>query len=264
MRNFATNFCLLLLTPLFVGCVAASKYESLEKDYGALKTDNESSKTKITELEALIAELERKLGQSTTDKASMKESIEQMKSALAEASARKKETEKRIAEYKKLVQTFQKLTQAGELSIKIVDGRMVVALPSDVLFKSGSAKLSPKGEETIKQVSQLLVKIENKKFQVEGHTDNVPIKTSNYPSNWELASARSVNVLKTMVDAGMPMKRISAASFGETRPFLENNTDEGRKANRRIEVVVVPDLSALPGYDELSKYSGEEAKKTAN
>jgi chemotaxis protein MotB len=81
----------------------------------------------------------------------------------------------------------------------------------------------------------------------------VGIKTAQYPSNWELAAARALTVVKTMVEAGLPADRISAASFGEFKPFKPNDTAEGKAANRRIEIVVVPDLSSLPGFDELKK-----------
>jgi chemotaxis protein MotB len=81
----------------------------------------------------------------------------------------------------------------------------------------------------------------------------VPIATAQYPSNWELASARAVNVLKAMVDSGLPSGRVSAASFGDSRPSVANDSPEGKAQNRRIEIIIVPDLSGLPGFDELQK-----------
>ena len=84
---------------------------------------------------------------------------------------------------------------------------------------------------------------------------NVAIATGIFPSNWELASARAVNVVKTMIENGMPAERVSAASFAETSPARPNTTAEGKAANRRIAIVVVPDLSSLPGYEELQKFA---------
>ena len=139
---------------------------------------------------------------------------------------------------------------------------MVVSLGSDVLFPSGSAKLSAQGILTIKDVTAQLASIPNKSYQVEGHTDDVPISTAMFPSNWELASARALSVVKTMVEAGMPRERVSAASFGQFHPVADNKTPEGKSANRRIEIVIVPDLSSLPGYEELQKLSNEKTKKT--
>ena len=74
-------------------------------------------------------------------------------------------------------------------------------------------------------------------------------------SNWELAAARALTVVKTMVEAGLPAERISAASYGEHKPARANDSQEGKAANRRIEIVVVPDLSSLPGFDELKRAS---------
>ena len=138
-------------------------------------------------------------------------------------------------------------------SVKIVDGRMVVVLATDVLFGSGSASLSREGKDAVSEVARLLASIPQRSFQIEGHTDNVPIRTAQYPSNWELASARSLTVLKTMLEAGMPADRISAAAFGDAKPAVSNETADGRAQNRRIEIIIVPDLSALPGFDELQR-----------
>lgn len=245
-----------LLSVLFLSaCVSNSTHETLQDKYdGALK-DQQASKVKIDELEALVAQLEQDLGKASRNKKSMSNSIQHMKDALAKESERKKEVEKRLAEFRKLLARFKKLTDAGELSIQIKDGRMVVVLPSDVLFKSGSARLSQKGNETIQKVASVLVTIPDKQYQIEGHTDNVPIHSAKYPSNWELASARALSVVRIMIKDGLPAERISAASFGDTKPVASNDSKEGRALNRRIDVVVVPDLSQLPGYEELNQVS---------
>lgn len=230
------------------GALAAEKANvaELDRKRGELETalaaESERSKGLVDEKAALLA-----------DKSRMKGSIDEMKTALADLESRKAAAEKRVAEYQSLLDRFKKLIDAGKLSVKIVDGRMVVALATDVLFSSGSAELSPEGAAAITEVSQVLVTIPDRGFQVEGHTDNVPIKTDKYPSNWELASARALTVVRTMIAAGMPPNRVSAAAYGEFKPTAPNETPDGRKANRRIEIVVVPDLSSLPGFDELNK-----------
>lgn len=90
-----------------------------------------------------------------------------------------------------------------------------------------------------------------RRVQVEGHTDNVPIHNAQFPSNWELASARALVVVRAMMTAGMSSDAISAASYGEFHPAASNDDATGRATNRRIEVVLQPDLSTLPGFDEL-------------
>lgn len=254
----------MMLGLLGQGCVSAKKHDALKKerdqvssDLAAQKQTVEQLNAKIEEQKRWISELETKLGRTTTDRAQLETNLTETRKALEEAKQRRLESEKRIAEYSDLVRRFQNLVDAGRLSVKIVDGRMVVALSSDVLFTSGSARLSNDGRIAIHQVAELLISIPNRKYQIEGHTDNVPIKTQAFPSNWELASARALNVVREMVDAGMPAERVSAASFAETKPARPNDTPEGQAANRRIEIVIVPDLSSLPGFEQLQKMSGE-------
>ena len=276
------SIALLVLSGCLVG---KGKYDALQAELDttkkALQAQVADRDVKIQGLEAALAEEKSKLaelqGQAdklkadlgdaearykaaldekaalVNDKAKLKGNVEEMKAALSELEARKAVVEARVAEYQSLLQRFKKLIDAGKLSVKIVDGRMVVALATDVLFSSGSAELSADGSTAIAEVSAVLASIPDRDFQVEGHTDNVPIKTEKYPSNWELASARALTVVRTMIGAGMPATRVSAASYGEFKPVAANDSADGKKANRRIEIVVVPDLSNLPGFDELKK-----------
>jgi len=186
---------------------------------------------------------------------SLSASADEMRAALAELQKRKEQAEARLKEYRDLLARFKSLIDAGKLKVAIVDGRMVVQLPSDVLFKSGQATLDKDGLAAITEVAKVLIEIPDRRYQVEGHTDNRPIRTAAFPSNWELASARALTVVRAMLDAGLAPERVSAASFGEFKPARSNDTDEGRAANRRIEIVVVPDLSGLPGFDELNQVS---------
>ena len=248
-KMIKSQISILVLFLALTACVSSQKYNELENNHNRSQQELATTKSKVEELETLVAELERKLGKASTNQKSLTQSIGHMKDALREATLRKQEIDKRMKEYRKLIQRFKSLTDAGELSIKIIDGRMVVVMPSDVLFASGSSRLSKKGKGTIKKVAEVLTSIPEKKYQIEGHTDNVPIRSKVFPSNWELASARATNVLKTMIKSGLPAQRISAASFAETKPLKPNDTKGGKQANRRIEVVVVPDLSLLPGYE---------------
>jgi chemotaxis protein MotB len=227
-----------------------AKLKEIDAKRAALQADLASEQARTKAL------LDEKAG-LLTDKAKLKTSVEDMKAALSELEARRDTAEQRIAEYQSLLVRFKKLIDAGKLRVKIVDGRMVVALATDVLFSSGSADLSPEGKTAIAEVAAVLATIPDRAFQVEGHTDNVPIKTDKYPSNWELASARAVTVVRTMISAGMATTRVSAASYGEYKPVAGNDTPEGKGSNRRIEIVVVPDLSGLPGFDELKRASAE-------
>ena len=233
-----------------------AKSAELQARVEALEAELAKAREDIAALEKDREKLQTDLAAMVADKSSLQGSVDEMKRALDELARRKAESDARVAEFRKLLERFKALIDAGKLKVKIVDGRMVVTLATDVLFASGQASLSKEGVTAVQEVSQVLASIPGRKFQVEGHTDNVPIKTAQFPSNWELASARSITVVKTMIEAGMPADRISAASFGESRPVAKNTTAEGRTSNRRIEIVLVPDLSSLPGFDELNRAAG--------
>lgn len=235
------------------GCVSAQKFNDLEAEH--TKTQEE-----LAAAVARVNELEAKLGIAREERTKLEGSVAEMHTALAELRERKAEAEKRLKEFRELTAKFRKLVDAGKLTVKIINGKMVLGLSSDILFPSGSAKLSPQGLSAIKEVAGLLKSLEGRHFQVEGHTDNVPIKSSAFPSNWELASARATSVLSTMLEAGFPPARISAASYADTQPVADNGSTEGKTANRRIAIVVVPDLSGLPGFDELTKIAEDPAK----
>lgn len=214
---------------------------------------------KAKELNGRIDRLVADLAALTKDKSKLQSSVQDMTVALADLEKRRAEAEARVQEFRSLLARFRALIDAGKLKVRIVDGRMVVVLATDVLFGSGSASLSKDGKAAIVEVAQVLASIPKRAFQVEGHTDSVPIASAAFPSNWELAAARAITVTKTMVEGGLPAERVSAASYAERKPVASNDTPEGKALNRRIEITIVPDLSTLPGFDELKKLdSGKE------
>jgi chemotaxis protein MotB len=225
---------------------------TLQQQLAATEATLAAKEAELTALQADLSALQGRNAAMLSDRGALKAEVESMKSALAELAARKAAADARLAEFKSLLTRFKALIDAGTLQVKIVDGRMVVAMATDVLFPSGSATLSKEGIESITQVADILKTIPDRSFQVEGHTDNVPIGSQQFPSNWHLASTRALNVVDHMLKAGMSPTKLSGASFGEFRPIAPNDTKENKALNRRIEIVVVPDLSQLPGYEELA------------
>lgn len=270
----------LALLATLSGCVGKKKYDALESALTTTQTDRDAQlgqrDAEIAELHGKVASLEAAIKQAElalqarekqleearetsskilADKGALATEVSRMKAALAELEARKAQTEARLKEFRDLLSRFKSLIDAGTLQVKIQDGRMVVALATDVLFASGSASLSDDGKKALTEVAQILAGIPDRSFQVEGHTDNVPIKTAQFPDNWALASARSLNVVQHLIANGMAGTSLSGASYADQRPVVSNDTKENRALNRRIEIVVVPDLSQLPGYDELQALS---------
>ncbi|MCJ7764589.1 MAG: OmpA family protein [Thiovulaceae bacterium] len=155
------------------------------------------------------------------------------------------ETKKRNEIYARFVKELQKMIDGGQLTVSIEQGRIVINLPENVLFASGRATVNADGQEALKQIANVLKEFSDRRFQVEGHTDNVPIKSARFPSNWELSTARALSVVHLMVQEGVEAKNVSAAGFGEFHPRAVNDTREGRALNRRIEIVMQPNLEIL-------------------
>lgn len=291
-RSVVFPTALAFIAALGAGCVSKSKYEELEAKLKETQSalDNrsaeaqtlqsslqkESAKTsdlskKATNLEAKASSLEKTVSSVNKDKSMLETSLnkvqtdnDKLRTALAEMERNKAESDKRVAEYQDLLAKFKSMIDSGKLRVRIVDGRMVVALNSDLLFKSGSSNLTSDGTKSVQEVAGLLQSLSDKSFQVEGHTDNVAIRSGKFSSNWDLAAARAISVVQKMIEAGMPAERVSAASFGEHKPAQVNDTKEGRAANRRVEIVVVPDLSRLPGFEELKQLDTPETTEQAS
>jgi chemotaxis protein MotB len=241
------------MTALLSGCVTSKTHEALLRDHEQTKGALSDCEGALAGCRGTVGTLERDKASALSDVAALKESNQDMARALETLRAREAESKRRMDQFKDLLARFKPLIDAGKLRVKMVAGRMVVELPSDVLFKSGTAHLGKDGKAAIEEVTAVLVSVPDKAYQVEGHTDDVPIKKDEFPSNWELASARALTVVHTMLEAGMPPGRISAASYSEHRPAVPNESPEGRQANRRIEIVVQPDLTGLPGFEELNR-----------
>ena len=265
-RTLGLIGCALLLS---TGCVSKRKYA---EQSAVLDKTREALRDRKAETESLEAALDAETRRSVaagaeadklredvaklmSEKGQLTDSVVDMSRALTELAARKKAADDRIAEYKALLLRFQGMVDSGKLRVKVVDGRLVVELATDILFASGKATLSPQGKLALLEVGAILASLGDKRFQVEGHTDDVPIKTAQFPSNWELSSARSITVLKELVEGGMVASNVSAAAFAETRPTMANTSPDARTRNRRIEIVMVPDLSTLPGFSELNTMS---------
>jgi chemotaxis protein MotB len=171
------------------------------------------------------------------------------------------ETEKRLAAFRDLTGKFQKMIDSGKIEVKVRNGVMLMALPAEVLFPSGSAALSRPGELSVMEVGVILKQLPRRRFMVVGHTDNFEVKSATYKDNWELSTARAVTVTQFLISVGLSPKMMMAAGHGEHDPAASNKTKEGREKNRRIEIVLLPDLDEMPPMPrELEEPTPPEAK----
>ena len=130
------------------------------------------------------------------------------------------------------------LSQYPEITIKENHRGYVIKLQDTVLFKSGEYELNESAKEILDKIVLSLRLLPNK-ISIEGHTDNVPVKSMTVRSNWDLSSLRALSVLYYFKDSGISPDRLSATGYGEYRPIADNETEEGRAKNRRVEIVLL-------------------------
>jgi chemotaxis protein MotB len=119
------------------------------------------------------------------------------------------------------------------------------------LFDSGRTDIKAEGQAALVDVAKVLATIPDRNFLVAGDTDNLPIHTARFPSNWELSTARAVEVTKFLIVNGMRPQVLAAAGYGEFDPVAPNDSPEHQAQNRRIEIVLQPNLADLPSLDEV-------------
>lgn len=225
---------------------------------GCKKDELRAKDARIAELESEGQDTAAALQQCKEDRANLNTlvkgytgEINAMEAALAEAAAREARAAKRLAEYRSMLKQLKSMIDAGKLNVRVVRNKMVVELPEAVLFASGSAKLKEEGVRVLAEVGPVLASLGERQFQVGGHTDDRPIKTKRFPSNWELSGARGIEVTRLLIEYGVPPTRISAAAYADTQPVASNDTPEGRALNRRIEIALQPSLDELPDLSEI-------------
>lgn len=127
----------------------------------------------------------------------------------------------------------------SQLKTALNNHQLLITFSDTALFDPASAELKPQAEQLARSIGEMLAKYPDYAIMVSGHTDNVPINNWRYPSNWELSTARAVNFMKVLLESDIDPSRVSAAGYGEYNPVADNDTPEGRAANRRVEVSIV-------------------------
>ncbi|MDD5408611.1 MAG: OmpA family protein [Candidatus Omnitrophica bacterium] len=158
-----------------------------------------------------------------------------------------------------LEQKFGQEINDKQIKLQMMEKGLVITVVGDLLFDSGKSSIRPEAYNLLNKVSSVL-KDNMAQFNVgiEGHTDNVPIKLSSWKSNWELSTARALSVLHYLVkDQGIAPERLSAIGYGEYRPVDSNETADGRKQNRRVEIVILPNVTKVKG--DSKEVSGAKA-----
>ena len=208
------------------GCVSKGDYQKLETDkngeIAALKKDKTALEQQKASLEQQKAESKKQI-----------DALEQQKAQLAAASQQDK------SQYDALVAGLTEEVKKGELQVRQYKDMLTVDVAEQLFFDSGRADLKDTGKAVLKKVGEAVKGYNDKVIRVVGHTDNVPIKTRTFPSNWELSVARATTVVRFLQENGIPPERMVASGRAEYQPVAENDTPEGRKKNRRIEITLI-------------------------
>lgn len=232
------------------------KAAELAKTKASLDTEKAAHK-KESDRSAMLTKKLAALGQDVsrleTERTDLGGELEQAKLRMEELKKAQAQAEARAAQFRKLVTQFKALTDAGKLKVEIRENRMIIALGDKILFDPGKTDLKPEGKDALTQVTAVLKDLQNRNFQVAGHTDNAPMKSAKFRSNWDLSTARAVEVVNFMITSGLDGKRLSAAGYGDQSPIAPNDTPDNKARNRRIEITLVPNLDDLPPIDDALK-----------
>lgn len=151
-----------------------------------------------------------------------------------------------MTDLKNSISEALKLYKPDELYVYIKDGKVYVSLTEKLLFKSGNSSIDPKGKEALKTLAKVLNNTKDINVMIEGHTDNVAIKTTQFKDNWDLSTARATSIVRILTNEyGFDPNRIAASGKGKYQPIKTNDTEAGRAGNRRTEVILTPDLQEV-------------------
>lgn len=245
-RSIITSLVALTLISVAGACVPKAEYDSALAD-----VDN--ARKAYADLESQLAACQAAAGMTPEVDPELQSKLAATEAELAELRKQREAAEKRLAAFNSLNEKLRALIDAGELEVAMRNGLPVIRLPSEVLFASGKADLAKKGEKALAKVAAALAELPNQRIQVSGHTDNMPIgKNIEWADNWELSSARALTVTRFLITNGVAPDHLSAAGHSEFDPVADNGSAGGRKKNRRIELVLLPDLTEITPIEQVA------------
>lgn len=193
------------------------------------------------------------LAQLNSDLKDKSKELEKKERLLKEREQKLKELQSILAKQDSITNALNSIVKnalmgfkSDELSVEMKNGKVYVSMTDKLLFKSGSSSVEEKGKEAIKKLAEVLNRNQDIGITIEGHTDNVPIRTNLYKDNWDLSVARATNIVRMLnEDFSVDPTRLTASGKGENFPVASNETPEGRAKNRRTEIILAPKLDEL-------------------
>lgn len=234
MRIFKYTVIFLLSAILVTGCATPQQVKKLEDEISLLQG-------KLRDAEIQREEEIKRLKEGS--KASQERLKASYDSQLKRLELEKRKEETRLKEAKDaLAKDLQKELSEYKAKLEMTERGLIITFLAEVFFDSGKDIIRQEGFAVLDKVAKILnEKVSDSPVAIEGHTDNEPIKYSNWLSNWELSAHRALAVLHYFIDkCNIDPKRLSANGYGEYRPIATNDTKEGRQKNRRVEIVIAP------------------------
>lgn len=197
------------------------------------------SKIDAKKYEAIAQSLSKAMGGSSTIMPNSGANLTQGNIESNISAAMDKKEQASLEKLRQQIQSYlDKNGLNGQVSVSLEDRGVVVSFPDMVLFDLGSAALTPHAQDMITSVGKFLNQVPNY-VRVEGHTDNLPISTAQFPSNWELSEARANSVVRQLITDNIKPERLSATGYGEYRPSVPNDNEADRQRNRRVDITVL-------------------------
>lgn len=210
-------------------------------DKSTLEQELAKKVQELREKERQLQSLEQSLGIQSSNLENMRTDLESREKRLAELEKQLAERESQLTNMRSSLQQVLGGFSAEDLSVTERDGKIYVSLSQNLLFKTGSDKVDPKGQDALAQLAQALRQNPDFEIVVEGHTDN----TGSVNLNWDLSTRRATAVVKILAINGVPPERMVAAGRGMHHPIVPNDSDENRAKNRRTEIILSPNLGKL-------------------
>lgn len=250
-------FTSIILGSIFTACGPSKELVASKANVDKLQKDNLDAKNQLNDCKAQVKNLTDEktslLNENTLIQNDLKALSTETKMTIADQATRLRNLNSLIKAQNDVMDKLLKSIvdalinyKTDELNVYIKDGNVYVSLEEKLLFKSGSDVIDPKGKEALKMLANVLNNTKDINVVIEGHTDNVPIKTKQYEDNWDLSTARATSIVRLLTNGyGFDSNRITASGRSWFHPVKTNDTVEGRAANRRIEVILSPDLKEL-------------------
>lgn len=220
------------------------KHDDLAAENAALKADLAGMTLQMDKLTTDLAYVTDQQDKAAGDKADLDAENAKLKAENATlVKAREEQVQRVSSTYESLLEKMKSEISKGQVTISELKGKLTVNMVDSILFDSGKAEVKKGGLEILGKVISILKDVKDKAIRIEGHTDNVQIGrvlAPRYPTNWELSAARAINVARYLQDEGIDPGQLSAVAYGEWKPVGDNDTEEGKAKNRRIEIILVP------------------------